>query len=911
MRTSLMKHFNPPAPPGLREQRSALPLAPAAEVTVITAMKPARLSKSFALGPDGTLTKDAGGRLSKGTLEIRQVDGLLGLASLLESLTPAQALTYGIPADPDVKEIVTRKEYECAGRPIGTTSRTNDNFLYSKGPAFLHLDYDPEPGTEPLTREQLHAALLSAVPALAGEAMLWWPSASSAIWHGELELRGIRGQRVWLLVNNGDDIPRAGRVLIDRLWLNGKGNVKVSRSGALLDRTLLDSSVWQASRLDFAGGARCEPPLSQRRGKPFLLPGNQDGIDTRNVFPDLSQDEAHKVDVIKRAARELKQPAAAEARKTWIAARLAECPPADMNANPDEGKERADRFAAIIDSKELPGDFRIHVKLDGKIQAVSVAELLSEPGRFDGVDCLDPLEPEYDDHRLVGKLFLRGKSPVLHSFAHGGATYHLRCDRKRVDLVAGRMSEAVSAVVEGLGKDYMIYDYGEHLALVDAGKLHVLNEHSLQHHLGSRMAFRRQTRAGVVDCDAPPTFVRQILSLKDRRRLKPLEGVITSPSVRIDGSVLDRTGYDRVTRLYVDLPSDSPLVAAEPTLDEARTALSTLTEPFADFPFVTPADRGAHLSALLTAAVRAVLPTAPAFGYDAPVMGSGKTLLASCVVALASGERPDVWPHTQHDEEIRKRLLAALLSGTRAIVWDNVTGSFNSAAMAALLTGSGMTDRVLGQSETRRVPNRMLVTLTGNNLAFAGDLVRRVIVCRIDPKIKEPYTRTFGLDPLEHCLRHRTKMIGAACTLIRAKTVHRPRPVAPGRLASFENWDDLVRQTVMWASHEVEPGAYGDPIELIRQAQLHDPDAEALEVLLHQLQQAFGDGEFSAREILTGGLAGDLAAAIKDLGGDNALSSPRSLGHLLKKHKDQHAGDLRLSARTGPANALVYRIRAA
>jgi hypothetical protein len=38
-----------------------------------------------------------------------------------------------------------------------------------------------------------------------------------------------------------------------------------------------------------------------------------------------------------------------------------------------------------------------------------------------------------------------------------------------------------------------------------------------------------------------------------------------------------------------------------------------------------------------------------------PIQGAGKTLLASCIAALATGQFPEVWPHTagRDDEEVR------------------------------------------------------------------------------------------------------------------------------------------------------------------------------------------------------------------------------------------------------------------
>jgi hypothetical protein len=72
--------------------------------------------------------------------------------------------------------------------------------------------------------------------------------------------------------------------------------------------------------------------------------------------------------------------------------------------------------------------------------------------------------------------------------------------------------------------------------------------------------------------------------------------------------------------------------------------------------------------------------------------------------------------------------------------------------------------------------------LTGNNLSLAGDLPRRVIICRIDPETDQPFARQFDLNPLAHVLEHRAAMLAAACILIRARFTHMTQP-APGRLA--------------------------------------------------------------------------------------------------------------------------------
>ena len=67
-----------------------------ARLSVITAIKPNQLSKGFSLGANGDLLKSPGGNLVEGKLETRTLENLPDFAAILQSLTPAQALVYGV-----------------------------------------------------------------------------------------------------------------------------------------------------------------------------------------------------------------------------------------------------------------------------------------------------------------------------------------------------------------------------------------------------------------------------------------------------------------------------------------------------------------------------------------------------------------------------------------------------------------------------------------------------------------------------------------------------------------------------------------------------------------------------------------------------------------------------------------------
>ncbi len=125
------------------------------------------------------------------------------------------------------------------------------------------------------------------------------------------------------------------------------------------------------------------------------------------------------------------------------------------------------------------------------------------------------------------------------------------------------------------------------------------------------------------------------------------------------------------------------------------------------------------VACILTAIMRRVLPRAPAFSFDAPVAGTGKTLLGQCMLRLC-GSAPDVVPECRDEEEFRKRLLSALRQGQPGILLDNIRGQFGSAALEALLTTERYSDRVLGASQMLSLPTNLLLLISGNNFHRRG-----------------------------------------------------------------------------------------------------------------------------------------------------------------------------------------------
>lgn len=239
------------------------------EVSLFT-KKRGILTKQVSLDQNGELVKDGTPcALSNGKVKTIQCVSLDALASCLNGLKTNQAVSYGVCGRAKA-EVVSRK---CQPTHPDAITRTKENFDWLDQ-AVMMIDYDPPEGTESVSPDQLRQMLIEVMPELEGIAMLWRPSASSNIYSGKTELAGITGQRIYIVVNDGKQIPRIGEIMAKRLWLTGHGYIAISKSGAMLVRCPVDTNVWQPERLDFAAGASCVAPLEHRPVKHRLFEGD-------------------------------------------------------------------------------------------------------------------------------------------------------------------------------------------------------------------------------------------------------------------------------------------------------------------------------------------------------------------------------------------------------------------------------------------------------------------------------------------------------------------------------------------------------------------------------------------------------------------------------------------------------------
>ena len=271
-----------------------------------------------------------------------------------------------------------------------------------------------------------------------------------------------------------------------------------------------------------------------------------------------------------------------------------------------------------------------------------------------------------------------------------------------------------------------------------------------------------------IEVDPPHDIANTLLGRDGNWNFPLLAGVITTPTLREDGSILSEPGYDPVTGLLLVAPPPMPPIPEHPSRDDALAGLALLDRLLMEFPFVTAADRSVGLSALMTPVARGAMQVAPMHAVDAPEAGSGKSYLIDIASALATGEIAPAIAAGRNEEETEKRVAAELLSGQPIISIDNLNGELGGDLLCQAIERPIIKSRILGRSETRRIENTVTMFGNGNNFKVVGDMVRRVIRCSMDANMERPEERRFINDPVATVLADRGTYIVAVLTMVRA-----------------------------------------------------------------------------------------------------------------------------------------------
>jgi putative DNA primase/helicase len=347
-----------------------------------------------------------------------------------------------------------------------------------------------------------------------------------------------------------------------------------------------------------------------------------------------------------------------------------------------------------------------------------------------------------------------------------------------------------------------------------------------------------------VRCNPSSQVANILLSREGRWAFPPVAGVITTPTLRPDGTILSEEGYDPATRLYHVADPTVRLHPAvhTPSRAAAECALKVLSGLLEEFPFVSMEVDGAQrdvarsvaLSALITPVVRGALTVAPLHAFRANTAGTGKSYLVDVASAISTGRPCPAISAAPEEAETEKRIAGLLLSGYPLVNIDNVNGELGGDLLCQAVERPLVRIRRLGGSDIFEIESRATITATGNQLRVVGDMVRRTLICDLDAEQERPELRQFKSDPVATVLADRGRYISAALVIVGAYLAEGQQNKLPA-LASFQDWSDLVRSALVWLG-------CADPVLSMEAARENDPQLWELREVLEAWSNSIGVG---------------------------------------------------------------------
>lgn len=362
--------------------------------TVITSHS-CELAKRFDRDDRGELRSDAIAHMTSGLARTVTLEDVSQLGAVLSRLDAHQAITCGIPAAGGGGVPLTTR----AGTAFnpGAVARTNEAFQYPHGPALFPIDVDVAEGSGAFASVgAVLDALEAASPWLKYAQRVALPSSSSYVGG-----RGLRGVHVYIALTHGTDSAALAERMQVEQWQRGHGNVKISKSGALLVRQLSDSLVYQPSRLMFEAAPVVADGIERTipDGQAFIqrvpqVVGRPSGACVEGrlhvpALPELREIERRRFETQTRNAREAR---ARDARRVAIDYQIARAVAQGFDVK--EGERLGLMAARALNDRALPAAWSLAL---GRDVRVTVADVLADLGQFVGKFCADPFDTWRED----------------------------------------------------------------------------------------------------------------------------------------------------------------------------------------------------------------------------------------------------------------------------------------------------------------------------------------------------------------------------------------------------------------------------------------------------------------------------------------------------------------------------------
>ena len=335
-------------------------------------------------------------------------------------------------------------------------------------------------------------------------------------------------------------------------------------------------------------------------------------------------------------------------------------------------------------------------------------------------------------------------------------------------------------------------------------KIEVLTPEMLVYHIcqWSSWGAVKQQRGGRVSWTAADAKFHRDLAIHllsapefDTDVFPELDAVIEAPSFTQSGRLVDKPGFDREARLWLQPPEGLELrpVASSPSRKAVERAKSLIFEQILpEFPFLGDGDRANTVAMLLQPiARRLITECTPLYMISAPTAGTGKSTLGKIVAVPATGRASAIKPEPEHGAEMRKVLTSTLAEAPPVIVFDNVSQEVSGAALAAVLTSEVWEDRTLGKTKVVKYPVSTTWVGTGNTPTFSRELAMRTVMITLDTGMEDPSKRRF-LKPMPgEAIAIRSHFLHALLVLTQSWLANGRRPggASHGR---YPQWAEIM-----------------------------------------------------------------------------------------------------------------------
>jgi len=354
-----------------------------------------------------------------------------------------------------------------------------------------------------------------------------------------------------------------------------------------------------------------------------------------------------------------------------------------------------------------------------------------------------------------------------------------------------------------------------------------------------------------------------------------------------------KKGYD--PRFNSWMPLNAPIISnPEMEIEEAKQIFKEL---LGEFCFETQQDFYNAIAGLITPFLRGLFTKfnkrTPVFFYLANRERAGKDYLAGITGLVYEGNSIEESPISSGEkqgnntEELRKKILSALITGRKRMHFSNNRGYIDNAVFEGIITSEYHSDRILGRSEIATFPNELDFSLSGNTgVGFTADFANRSRIIRLLLDIENANERNFS-NPNLHgwVLKNRELILSAMYSLIR-NWVKEGKPKGSIPFASFPEWASICGGIM-------ECAGYGNPCIIDKKAEELSGDVETnnMKLLFELCYDAYSEQEVTKKAIINLIQDNDLFPYL-DL--ENKRSDQTKFGNLLNKFVRRTLSDITL-----------------